>query len=136
MLRKATTMDKMLTNVKNTSEVTGELEVKENETIYPSDTAYMMAEKIFNRFEVGNFVIVEGTEAHEFKKPQDIFKFPDWMELRIRCNSQKLFVIFIPKGMLVFRYLSIDCSFGTIKKQFKCEILHGDKLGYKIWRSK
>lgn len=130
-------MGEILKNVINTATVTGSVDVRENETIYPSDESMIMAEKIYDRFKVGDFVVVEGTEAYEFKKAREINAFPEWMELRIRCNELGLFVIFYPKGMLTFTYLCARCSFSKLeKKQFKCEILHGDKLGYKIWRSK
>ena len=127
-------MQEILPNVKNTAISTGELPKEENETIYESDTGAMMCEKMFKRFSVGDFYIIYGTEAHEFDRKHQIPSFPDWMELRIRCNAAKMLVVFFPKGLVAFEFLKLSCM-GT-KKQFKCEILHREQLGFKIWRSK
>lgn len=103
--------------------------ISERDSIYESDTASTICEKMVNGFKVGDYITLGGVEAYEVKFMEDMFKFPNWMELRIRCNDNRNFVIFYPRGYLVWTLITHRSK----KKVFKNLIL--DDMSYKIWRS-
>ena len=99
----------------------------ESDSIYATDNGSTIVDKIIKRFKVGDFIEISGTEAVE-----ELFIFPNWMELRIRCNSAGRPTVFYPKGWLVWEGIK-KRKYGV--QQFKCTI-DEENLIFKIWRSK
>lgn len=127
--------NKLLLGIKNAALVSkpDRGPMAESEMIYQSDNTDLIAQKILERFSIGDFIEISGTEATE-RFYEAFTPFPTWMELRIRHNG-RLFVIFYPKGQLVWEKIGARKGNELRKREYKCTI-NEETLTYKIWRSK
>ena len=129
-------MDNMLEGIKNTATATSkEPYVPEYSPVWETDNAELTAKKIFNKFRVGEMVVLVGCEAFECPKGLAPPNIPEWMELRC-CMRRGCLVVHFPKGWLVWQYLQA-WERAKQPKQFKFELeVKGEYIEYKIWRSK